>query len=162
MTTPGIIKIEDYNYALPDDKIAKFPLEKREMSKLLYRKGDLLEEKKFTNLPQLLPKKSLLVFNETKVVKARLIFKKSTGATIEIFCLEPVEPVNDFQLAYQQKSPVIWKCFIGNAKRWKTGTLEMEFEIDGVTHKIFAQKLEQLSEGFLISFSWITQERLNP
>jgi len=156
MTTPGIIKIEDYNYALPDDKIAKFPLEKREMSKLLYRKGDLLEEKKFTNLPQLLPKKSLLVFNETKVVKARLIFKKSTGATIEIFCLEPVEPVNDFQLAYQQKSPVIWKCFIGNAKRWKTGTLEMEFEIDGVTHKIFAQKLEQLSEGFLISFSWIT------
>jgi len=154
MSTPGIIKIEDYNYPLPDEKIAKFPLEKRHMSKLLYKKGELLQERKFIDLPQLLPKNSLLVFNETKVVKARLIFKKSTGAIIEIFCLEPVEPVSDFQLAYQQKSPVVWKCFIGNAKRWKSGTLEMEFDNNGNTNKLYAQKVEQLSEGYLVSFSW--------
>ncbi len=154
MSTPRIIKIEDYNYPLPDEKIAKFPLEKRYMSKLLYKKGELLQERKFTDLPQLLPKNSLLVFNETKVVKARLIFKKSTGATIEIFCLEPVEPVSDFQLAYQQKSPVVWKCFIGNAKRWKSGKLEMEFENNNSKVKLYAEKTEQLSEGFLVSFSW--------
>ena len=154
MITLGEIKIEDYNYTLPDEKIAKFPLEKRHMSKLLFNKGDVIVEKQFTDLPKLLPKNSLLVFNETKVVKARLIFKKNTGATIEIFCLEPVKPVNDFQLAYQQKSPVVWKCFIGNAKRWKSGKLEMEFENNGGTVKLYAKKTEQLSEGFLVTFSW--------
>ena len=148
------IEIEDYNYSLPDEKIAKFPLEERHMSKLLTSKEEVIEEEKFTDLPKLLPKNSLLVFNETKVVKARLIFKKSTGATIEIFCLEPVKPVNDFQLAYQQKSPVVWKCFIGNAKRWKSGKLEMEFENNDRAVKLFAEKTEQLSEGFLVSFSW--------
>ena len=109
MNNIGNIKIEDYNYPLPDNRIAKFPLQKRDMSKLLFQSGNKIEEKKFSELPQLLPSNSLLVFNETKVVKARLLFKKSTGATIEIFCLEPVEPVNDFQLAYHQKSPIIWK-----------------------------------------------------
>ncbi|MFK5855743.1 MAG: S-adenosylmethionine:tRNA ribosyltransferase-isomerase [Bacteroidota bacterium] len=153
-TSPGIIKIEDYNYPLSDDKIAKFPLEEREMSKLLFSMGEKIEEKKFTDLPKLLPKNALLVFNETKVVKARLIFKKSTGATIEIFCLEPVEPTNDFQLAYQQKSPVIWKCFIGNAKRWKSGSLELVFENKGKTVSLFAEKVKQLSEGYLVSFIW--------
>lgn len=157
MTTPRFIKIEDYNYTLPESKIAKFPLSKREMSKLLFQKDGITEEKKFTDLPQLLPKDSLLVFNETKVVKARLIFKKSTGATIEIFCLEPVKPVNDFQLAYQQTSPVTWKCFIGNAKRWKTGKLEMEIESNGAKVKLYAEKTEQLSEGYLVAFSWDTK-----
>jgi len=154
ITTPRTIKIEDYNYPLPDKKIAKFPLKEREMSKLLIRKGNVIEEKRFIDLPQLLPQNSLLVFNETKVVKARLIFKKSTGATIEIFCLEPIKPVNDFQLAYQQKSPVVWKCFIGNAKRWKSGKLEMEFKNNDSTVKLYAEKTEQLSEGFLVTFTW--------
>ena len=154
MIVPGTIKIDDYNYSLPDDRIAKFPLEKREMSKLLFQKGSLVEEKKFTELPGLLPENTLLVFNETKVVKARLIFKKSTGATIEIFCLEPVEPVNDFQLAYQQKTPVVWKCFIGNAKRWKSGSLELKFDINGISLTLFVEKKEQLSDGYLVKFSW--------
>ena len=153
-TTPGKIKIEDYNYPLPDEKIAKFPLAERHMSKLLFSNGEVIEEKKFINLPKLLPKKLLLVFNETKVVNARLIFKKSTGATIEIFCLEPVEPVVDFQLAYQQKSPVVWKCFIGNAKRWKSGELEMKFESNGSVITLYAEKTKQLSEGFLVTFRW--------
>lgn len=153
-TTPGKIKIEDYNYPLPDEKIAKFPLQERHMSKLLFSKGEVIEEKQFTDLPKLLLKNSLLVFNETKVVKARLVFKKSTGATIEIFCLEPIEPVNDFQLAYQQKSPVVWKCFIGNAKRWKSGELELEFDNNGSVIKLYAEKTKQLSEGYLVTFRW--------
>lgn len=127
MNITGKIKIEDYNYDLPDSKIAKFPLEKRDGSKLLFQSDDTIEEKRFVDLPDLLPLNSLLILNETKVVNARLMFKKSTGATIEIFCLEPIEPVTDFQLAYQQKSPVVWKCFIGNAGRWKSGILELGF-----------------------------------
>lgn len=158
MCITGKIKIENYNYTLPGNKIAKFPLEKRDMSKLLFQAGNLIEEKRFTDLHQLLPKNSLLIFNETKVVKARLLFKKSTGAIIEIFCLEPVEPVNDFQLAYQQKSPVVWKCFIGNAKRWKNGKLGMEFETNGEKVTLYAEKVKQLSEGFLVSFQWENDE----
>ena len=154
MSTTGNIEIEDYNYDLPDERIAKFPLEKREMSKLLFQSGNNIEEKRFTELPKLLPTNSLLIFNETKVVKARLLFKKSTGAAIEIFCLEPVEPVNDFQLAYEQKSPVVWKCFIGNAKRWKSGKLELNIIASGRETTLYAEKIEQLSEGYLVSFQW--------
>jgi S-adenosylmethionine:tRNA ribosyltransferase-isomerase len=148
------IEIEDYNYDLPDSKIAKFPLEMRDGSKLLFQSGNAITEKRFSDLPKLLPANSLLILNETKVVNARLLFKKRTGATIEIFCLEPIEPVTDFQQAYQQKSPVVWKCFIGNASRWKSGRLELEFSIYDITVTLFAEKVSQLSEGFLVSFSW--------
>ncbi len=158
MSTIGDIKIEEYNYKLPDNKIAKYPLEKRDMSKLLFQHGTDIEERSFKELPTLLPKKSLLIFNKTKVVNARLIFKKSTGATIEIFCLEPVEPVNDFQLAYEQKSPVVWKCLVGNAKRWKSGVLELETSIAGKPVILCAEKVDQLNEGFLIRFSWDNHE----
>ena len=154
MSNTGNIKIEDYNYPLPNDMIAKFPLVERDMSKLLFQSGNTVEEKRFAKLPELLPKNSLLIFNETKVVKARLLFKKSTGASIEIFCLEPVKPVNDFQLAYEQKSPVVWKCFIGNAKRWKSGKLELKINSNGQETILLAEKTEQLSEGFLVSFQW--------
>ncbi|NQU33358.1 MAG: S-adenosylmethionine:tRNA ribosyltransferase-isomerase [Bacteroidetes bacterium] len=154
MSKIGNIKIEDYNYNLPDNQIAKYPLPKRDMSKLLFQVGGEITEHRFTELPALLPTNSLLIFNITKVVNARLIFKKSTGATIEIFCLEPIEPVNDFQLAYQQKSPVVWKCLIGNAKRWKSGMLELEFTINEKKVILYAKKVEQLSEGYLVEFSW--------
>ena len=148
------IKIEEYNYPLPNERIAKFPLEKRDKSKLLVRKDGVISERAFNELPDILPKDSLLLFNHTKVVKARLLFKKETGASIEIFCLEPVEPVNDFQLAYEQKSPVVWKCFIGNAKRWKSGTLIQKFSVGNVNVMLKAEKKEQLTEGFLLEFSW--------
>ncbi len=154
MSDIGSIRIEDFNYKLAENQIAKYPLEKRDMSKLLYLNKDVLSEKCFTNLPELIPKNSLLIFNETKVVNARLIFEKSTGARIEIFCLEPVVPVVDFQLAYQQKSPVVWKCLIGNAKRWKSGKLQLDFEVFGREVKLFAERIEQLSEGYLVEFSW--------
>ncbi len=148
------IEIEDYNYNLPDSLIAKYPMEKRDRSKLLTLQNGVVNERKFIDLPSLLPKNSILLFNETKVVNARLIFKKRTGATIEIFCLEPVEPVNDFQLAYQQTCPVIWKCLVGNAKRWKSDNLSMEFNIDNKIVEINAEMISKLSDGYLIRFSW--------
>jgi S-adenosylmethionine:tRNA ribosyltransferase-isomerase len=160
MANPGNIKIEEYNYPLPDERIAKFPLERRHLSKLLYLKGNNISEKVFYDIPGLIPEKSLLVFNETKVIQARLLFKKPTGASVEIFCLEPVEPVNDFQLAFQQKPPVVWKCLVGNAKRWKSGTLESTVTVNGKIVLLKAEKVKQLSDSFLISFEWTPAETL--
>ena len=131
MRPTGQIKIEEYNYPLPDERIAKFPLASREQSKLLYLQGDEISKRKSFELPELLPENALLLFNETKVIRARLNFQKETGARIEIFCLEPVEPSNDFQIAFQQPSPVVWKCLIGNAKRWKSGSLTLEIKNEG-------------------------------
>ncbi len=148
------IKIEDYNYHLPENRIAKYPLEQRDSSKLLMLKKNIISEHTFYEIPALLPKETLLLFNETKVIQARLLFKKETGAKIEIFCLEPVEPVNDFQLALGQKSPVVWKCMVGNAKRWKTGTIQTELNIKGKSLILFAKQKERLPDSFLIEFSW--------
>ena len=154
MDTPHKIKIEEYNYPLPDERIAKFPLKQRHLSKLLYLNQNVISEKSFNQIPDLLPGNSLLIYNETKVIQARLLFKKPTGASIEIFCLEPVEPTNDFQLAFQQKPPVVWKCLVGNAKRWKSGELESKVTVTGEPVLLKATKVEQLSDSFLISFSW--------
>lgn len=154
MLNTANIKIEEYNYSLPDERIAKFPLDRRDKSKLLCRIDDLISEKSFTDLPALLPENALLLFNHTKVVKARLLFHKDTGANIEIFCLEPVEPVSDFQLAYVQKSPVIWKCFVGNSKRWRSGTLKQTFVINNKEVTLSALRTETLTEGFLVQFEW--------
>lgn len=148
------IRIEDYSYDLPEDRIAKFPLEQRDQSKLLYLKEDKIEERKFSEIPGLLPENALLVFNETKVIRARLLFKKPTGAPVEIFCLEPVEPSNDFQIAFQETSPVVWKCLVGNAKRWKEGGLTMTAGREGSKIKLTAEKVKSLSGSFLIRFSW--------
>ncbi|MDP2722984.1 MAG: S-adenosylmethionine:tRNA ribosyltransferase-isomerase [Bacteroidales bacterium] len=154
MSHPSTLHIDEYDYPLPDERIAKFPLENRADSKLLYFDGHTSCEKKFIDLPQLLPKNSFLIFNETKVVRARLLFKKPTGATIEIFCLEPFEPVNDFQLAFQQTSGVVWKCLVGNVKRWKTGLLSKLIRINGEDITLFAEKITDLSDAFLIRFTW--------
>jgi S-adenosylmethionine:tRNA ribosyltransferase-isomerase len=148
------IKIKDYDYPLPDNRIAKYPLAQRDRSKLLYLKEDRIAEKMFSEIPDLLPDNSLLLFNETRVIQARLLFKKPTGAHIEIFCLEPVAPVNDFQLAFQQKPPVTWKCLVGNARRWKSGRLEAVWQIQNREVHLFAEMKERQSDAFLITFSW--------
>ena len=155
MTNPGKIKIEDYNYSLTDEKIARYPLPDRDSSKLLFYKGGSPEERSFGELPGLLPRKSLLLFNVTKVVNARLLFKKSTGAVIEIFCLEPIKPVVDFQLAFQQNSPVIWKCLVGNAKRWKSGKLELDIFIDGQKVTLTAERLINLRKVITLGLAGI-------
>lgn len=158
MLEVGSIQIEEYNYVLPDDRIAKFPLENRDQSKLLHMKNGQLSEKKFVEIPDCLPKNSLLIFNETKVIRARLLFRKKTGALIEIFCLEPVEPSNDFQIAFQEKSGVVWKCLVGNAKRWKSGELEMTLQKDGKPLVLKAEMVEKLTDAFLVRFSWKPNE----
>ncbi len=154
MQEVGAVQIENYNYNLPEERIAKFPLENRDQSKLLYYTKGRISEKRFSNIPELLPENSLLIFNETRVIRARLLFRKSTGALIEIFCLEPVAPSNDFQIAFQENSPVVWKCLVGNAKRWKTGELEMEIEKGGKPVLLKASLVEKLSDAFLVQFSW--------
>ncbi len=148
------IRIEDYDYDLPDDRIAKFPLEERDQSKLLLLKNGNIEERKFAEISGLLPENTLLIFNETKVIRARLLFRKETGARIEIFCLEPVEPSNDYQVAFQQKPPVVWKCLVGNAKRWKDEELIMTAGEGSTKFTLKAEKVEKLSDAFLVRFSW--------
>ena len=113
------ISIEDYNYPLPDERIAKYPLSERDASKLLVLKDNKISSSHFNEIGDFLPKDSLLVFNETKVVRARLQFTKESGAAIEIFCLEPISGNGDYQVAFSSKSPSRWKCLVGNSRRWK-------------------------------------------
>ena len=152
------LNINNFTYDLSDDRIAKFPLDQRDESKLLIHKNGKTSEDSFKNLAKFLPPESFLVLNNTKVVRARLFFKKPTGATIEIFCLEPVEPTSEIQLAFQQKQSAVWKCLVGNARRWKSGSLWAEF-IDGDKRfELSAEIVERSGEAFLIQFNWQPQD----
>src|SRR5688572_14704327 len=122
MTDPRKIRIEEYDYELPADRIAAFPLAERDASKLLIWKGGSIAEDVYRNVADHLPEKSLLIFNNTKVVKARILFEKVTGGVIEIFCLEPYEPAS-YQTVMHTRSSVAWTCMIGGASKWKTGDL---------------------------------------
>lgn len=159
MQKPDQIKIEEYNYSLPSNRIAQYPLEKRDASKLLYFNGNI-RQSHFKNIADFLPENSLLVFNDTKVVQARLIFAKSTGARIEIFCLEPVEPTREIQDAFIQTSGIVWKCLIGNRKKWKSGTLEMSFNYQEKEDVLKAERIKNEREYSYIRFSW-TPENLD-
>ena len=145
-------KIEDYNYDLPDCRIAKFPEQNRDHSNLLvFNKGEIGCDQ-FYNLPNYLSGKTL-IFNNTKVIKARLLFKRVTGATIEVFCLEPLQPV-EYQNMFSSSGPVEWKCLVGNIKRWKEDALTLSVEINGGSVVLKAQMIERLEEGVIIRFSW--------
>ena len=145
------ISIEEYDYPLPDDRIAKYPLAERDASKLLVLKDNEIKESQFKHVGDYLPKDALLVFNETKVIRARLQFHKVTGSRIEVFCLEPE---NDYQVAFSASSPVRWKCLIGNAKRWKEGPLTMELTVGGKPVTLSANRLSQNDQYAEIEFSW--------
>ena len=151
MTDVKHISIEDYDYPLPDDRIAKYPLAERDASKLLVLKDDEVKESQFKYVGEFLPKDALLVFNETKVIRARLQFHKATGSRIEVFCLEPE---NDYQVAFAATSPVRWKCLIGNANRWKEGKLFMELTVNGEVVTLYAERLLQNDQYAEIEFSW--------
>lgn len=153
MKSPRIY-IEQFDYPLPENRIAKYPLPERDASKLLIYQGGKISQDVFRNLPVYLPEGSLLVFNETRVIQARLIFQKETGARIEIFCLEPVDPVSDFQLAFQMKERVAWKCLVGNSKKWKEGSLKMSLRVNGFDIMMEASRLEHAAECQLIEFIW--------
>lgn len=150
------IHIEDYNYALPEERIAKYPLEERDASKLLHYKNGIVSEHCFTELPQLLPQNSLMVFNETKVVPARLHFTRSSGAHIEVFCLEPVSPA-EYNLSFAASEKCIWKCVIGNAKRWKDDLLSL-YNPDGderiASMGLVARLVSREDRTGTVEFSW--------
>ena len=145
------ISIEDYDYPLPEGRIAKYPLAERDASKLLVLKDNGISESQFRYVGDFLPENALLVFNETKVIRARLQFRKATGSRIEVFCLEPE---NDYQVAFAATSPVRWKCLIGNAKRWKEGKLSMELMVNGEAVTLQAERLMQNDQYAEIEFSW--------
>lgn len=147
------IRISDFTYDLPESKIAKYPLTERDQSKLLVWENGKISETTFQNCIDFIPDNTRLVFNNTRVIHARLFFRKETGSQIEIFCLEPVEP-HDYQLAFQEKKQVVWKCMIGNAKKWKSGILSNEIEISGKKVKLQAERISQLGNTFHVKFCW--------
>ena len=141
MTSPQHIHISDYDYELPDSRIAKYPLPQRDSSKLLvYNKGTVSEDR-FTSLPDYLPADALMVFNNTKVIQARLHFQKATGATIEVFCMEPLLPL-EYQQNFASKGECQWLCMIGNLKRWKAGTLERSITVHDKELTLCAERIE--------------------
>jgi S-adenosylmethionine:tRNA ribosyltransferase-isomerase len=153
------IRIDDYNYDLPDERIAKFPLKERDHSKLLiYNKGALSDDV-FYNLPQYLPKGALMVFNNTRVIQARMHFRKETGALIEVFLMEPAEPA-DYEQMFQSTVKCSWLCMIGNLKKWKEGPLKRDFEIKGQKLTLCAtmdrSKTTEKSGGtnYWVDFEW--------
>jgi len=148
------ININEFDYHLPEDKIAQFPLSGRDESKLLIYKRGLISEDIFKNIPNHLPENSLLVFNETKVIRARLLFRKSNGATIELFCLEPILPTRELQQAFEQNSGVVWKCMVGNSRRWKSGKLQKSISNNGSTFVLSAVRLQQMQDQSFIRFEW--------
>lgn len=154
---PKHIRISEYNYPLPDERIAKFPLPIRDQSKLLiYRHGEISEDV-FTALPNYLPTNSLMIFNNTKVIQARLHFRKETGALIEVFCLEPIAP-NDYALNFQQTEHAAWLCMIGNLKKWKEGTLRKEMTVKGHQLTLTATRGECHGTSHWVGFNWNNQE----
>ena len=148
------ISIEEYDYPLPEDRIAKYPLPERDASNLLVLKDNEIKKSQFKYVGDFLPKDTLLVFNETKVIRARLQFHKTTGSRIEIFCLEPEK---DYQVAFSATSPVRWKCLIGNSKRWKEGKLSMELSVGGKPVVLSAERILQNDQYAEIEFSWMPE-----
>ena len=151
------ISIEEYDYSLPEERIAKYPLPERDASNLLVLKDNEIKKSQFKYVGDFLPQDTLLVFNETKVIRARLQFHKATGSRIEIFCLEPEK---DYQVAFSATSPVRWKCLIGNSKRWKEGKLAMELSVGGKPVALSAERISQNDQYAEIEFSW-TPENLS-
>lgn len=153
MNSTKHIHISDYNYDLPDERIAKFPLAHRDQSKLLiYNKGKI-SDTVFSNLPALLPKNSIMVFNNTRVIQARLHFRKDTGALIEIFLLEPAAPA-DYEQMFQTTSSCVWYCMIGNLKKWKSGTICRSFDYKGKHFTLNATRGEMHGTSNRVSFTW--------
>ncbi|MBO5045193.1 MAG: S-adenosylmethionine:tRNA ribosyltransferase-isomerase [Alistipes sp.] len=147
------IDINDFDYPLPDERIAKFPLERRSDSKLLiYRNGDI-SQSHFHSLAEQLPVGSLLVFNNTKVIRARVIMHKPSGARIEVFCLEPHRPA-DYEHAFTVKGECEWSCIVGNLKKWKEGQIGIDFDYEGTPCHLRAEIAERGEREHIVRFTW--------
>jgi S-adenosylmethionine:tRNA ribosyltransferase-isomerase len=153
---PSQLRIEDYTYELPDSRIAKYPEEDRDASKLLIYKNGQIEEDIYRNIAEYIPTGTLMVFNETKVVQARLLFKKDTGGIIEVFCLEPHEQYADITTAMQQRSKVWWKCLIGGASKWKHGMI-LSMDVEQLSTIVNAQIVEREAGSFTVLLEWDTE-----
>ena len=147
------LDINDYRYELAHDRIAAYPLHERDQSRLLQFKEGLIEDKTFSNVPDLLRKDQLLVFNNTRVIRARLIFTKATGARIEVFLLEPFFP-EEYAGSFASKDSCEWYCYVGNAKKWKVGKLDVAFNHRGKEHRFYAEKIGKKENEFIVRFSW--------
>ena len=147
------IDINDFNYNLPDERIAKFPLAERSSSKLLiYEDGDIAESN-FRNVADYLPAGAMLIFNNTRVVRARIVMHKASGARIEVFCLEPHNPA-DYERAFAIKGESEWSCIVGNLKKWKEGEVGIDFEYNGEEHRLRAEIVERGTREHIIRFRW--------
>lgn len=151
---PKDLSILDFSYDLPDERIARYPVEERDLSKLLIYQNASITTDIYRSLPELLPPDTLLIFNNTKVVEARLHFYKPTGGSIEIFCLEPDDRYADVTSAMMQKQQVYWKCLVGGAKKWKEGQLSLSFNWKDQEVQVFAEKIAINSDAFIILFHW--------
>lgn len=155
MTNPRTLSIKDYTYSLPEEYMAKYPLAERDASRLLIYKDGKIDESTYRNIAEYIPEKSLLVFNNTKVVEARLLFQKPSGSVIEIFCLEPHEQYADVTKAMMQPGKVLWKCLIGGASKWKNGQLlEKKIQLPASQIILTAKYIEKQTDCFIIELSW--------
>ena len=148
-----VLSISDYNYPLPEERIAKYPLPERDHSKLLIYKDGEVREDRFFRVGDYIPAHSLLVYNNTRVIQARLVFHKPSGARIEIFCLEPLAP-HDYQLSLSSTEGCTWKCMIGNAKKFRETAIDMPLQVAGGNVVLRATKGEQMGNTFAVTFSW--------
>lgn len=161
---PKHLSINDFSYDLPDDKIAKYPLPERDQSKLLIWKKGEIKEDIYKNIAEYIPEDSLLIFNNTKVIPARILFKKETGGVIEIFCLEPYVSKNstgeeiDYLTVMNKRGSTKWKCMIGGASKWKGGILEKEIFIHDEAVKVSARLIERFPDAYITEISWQPQQ----
>ncbi len=155
MKDPRHLSIQDFTYFLPEERIAKYPLAERDASKLLVYKEGKIKTDTYRNISKYIPEDSVLIFNNTKVVEARLLFQKKTGGIIEIFCLEPHEQYPDITTAMQQKEKVLWQCLVGGVSKWKTGqVLEKKIQTGKNEITLCARYIEKRADNFIIELSW--------
>ena len=147
------IDINDFNYNLPDERIAKFPLAERSSSKLLIYEDGNIAESNFRNVADYLPAGAMLIFNNTRVVRARIVMHKASGARIEVFCLEPHNPA-DYERAFAIKGESEWSCIVGNLKKWKEGEVGIDFEYNGEEHRLRAEIVERGTREHIVRFRW--------
>lgn len=151
--TSSPIYIDEYDYPLPDERIAKYPLQQRDRSKLLIYQNHEIQERTFCDIADFIPENSLLVYNNTRVIQARLLFRKTTGAQIEVFCLEPANPA-DYAQSLGSNAVCEWKCMVGNLKKWKEGILSKQITIAGFEFTFTAEMLSSTENTHIVRFSW--------
>ncbi len=147
------IDLSEFEYDLPAERIAQYPVNERDQSKLLVCRGEMITSDVFRNIANHIPADSLVVFNDTRVVRARLLFRKESGSGIEVLCLEPHVPF-DYELSFGSKRPVEWKCIIGNLKKWKSGIISVPFLYSNNSYLLNAEKTEPEGDAWKVRFSW--------